>query len=233
MGSESQSFVLGFMPLEINRVAEGTHGAIEATGADELTQLQRLIDAGVITGIDSPSDVLFLEQSQGSRTPRNYSELKAQGYVLGNCAHCHNPRGYPSVQNPVLVNVLDFLPANAPVGGVFQFPLEMYSPRIFRGVSGSTPIPYITPSLVDLPRIDPSSGDQAADPFVDVTPSGISWIDYAPWRSIIYRNVDSVFAYTDDFALPPHADEQPGVRSAREADPRRLDGEHPGGHRRL
>ena len=100
MGSPSQSFVLGFTPLQINRRPQSVGGNIEATGADELTQLQRLIDAGVITGIGSPSDVLPLEQSEGDRSPRNDSELVAQGYILGNCAHCHNPRGFPTVQNP-------------------------------------------------------------------------------------------------------------------------------------
>ena len=24
-------------------------------------------------------------------------ELKAQAYMVGNCAHCHNPRGFPSI----------------------------------------------------------------------------------------------------------------------------------------
>ena len=31
---------------------------------------------------------------------------------------------------------------------------------------------------------------------------GLGW--YAPWRSLIYRNVDNPFAYTDDSALFPH-----------------------------
>ena len=206
MGSPSEAFVLGFTPLQINRRPVGVGGVIEATGPDELTQLQRFIDAGVITGIDSPSDVLPLELSQGSRTPRNDYELTAQGYVLGNCSHCHNPRGFPSVQNPVLVNVLNFLPG--PSGGIFQFPLERYSPRIGRGLTGSTPIPYITPSLVDLPKTVPdsanSNGVPGADWFVNGLAGSVAWVDYAPWRSIIYRNVDSAFAYTDDFALFPH-----------------------------
>ena len=45
------------------RRATGTGGNIEPTSADELTQLQRFIDYGVVTGIDSPSDVLPLEQA--------------------------------------------------------------------------------------------------------------------------------------------------------------------------
>ncbi len=203
MGSPSQSFVLGFTPLQINRRPSGEGGVIEEAGPDELTQLQRLIDAGVITGIDSPDDVLPLEQSQGNRAPRNYSELTAQGYMLGNCAHCHNPRGFPTVQNPVLQNVLDFLP-DPTFGGIFQFPLERYSPRIGRGSSGTEPIPYITPSLVDLPRTDTQSGLAAGDVFVIGSNSKAHSAIYAPWRSIIYRNVDAAFAYVDDLALYPH-----------------------------
>ena len=203
MGSPSQSFVLGFTPLQINRRPTGTGGVIEEAGPDELTLLERLVDLGVVSGIDSLSDVLPLEQSQGSRAPRNDYEVTAQGYMLGNCAHCHNPRGFPSVQNPVLVNVLNFLPSS--VGGIFQFPLERYSPRIGRGITGTTPIPYITPSLVDLPRLDPNSGQPAADIFTQGTgPDSLFWVIYAPWRSLIYRNVDSAFAYTDDLALYPH-----------------------------
>ena len=203
MGSQTQSFVLGFIPLQIARRPVGVGGVIEPMGPDELTQLQRLIDLGVLSGIDSVTDVLPLEQSEGSRTPRNDYELTAQGYVLGNCSHCHNPNGLPTVQNPVLKGVLDMLPSAT--GGLFQFPLERYSPRIGRGLSGSTPIPYITPSLVDLPRLDPSSGNQAADVFTQGTgPDDAFWVIYAPWRSLIYRNADNAFAYTDDLALYPH-----------------------------
>lgn len=206
MGSPSAGFVLGFTPLQINRRPVGEGGVIEPTGADELSQLQRLIDYGVISGVDSLADVLPLEDSQGTRTPRNNEELVAQGYLLGNCAHCHNPIGFPTVQNPVLKDVLNFLPS--PNGGIFQFPLERYSPRIGRGITGTTPIPYITPSLVDLPRFDPKNPtNRAPDPFLgtsDAPGLPLSNAAYAPWRSIIYRNVDSAFSYTDDLALFPH-----------------------------
>jgi mono/diheme cytochrome c family protein len=221
MGSPSDAFVLGFTPLQINRRPTGSGGTIEATGPDELTQLQRFIDAGIVTGINSPSDLAPLEQSQGNRTPRNEQELVAQGYALGNCTHCHNPRGFPTVQNPVLKDIFDLLPSAT--GGLFQYPLERYSPRIGRGLTGTTPIPYITPSLLDLPREAPN-GDQVADPFINaesqavsaalldggannnnlVNGYDISFVEYAPWRSIIYRNVDSLFAYVDDNALYPH-----------------------------
>jgi mono/diheme cytochrome c family protein len=196
MGSPSAGFVLGFTPLQIARRPPGEGGVIEPTGPDELTQLQRFIDYGLVTGINSQADVVPLEQSQGTRTPRNNQELVAQGYLLGNCAHCHNPIGFPTVQNPVLKEVLDFLPNSGPVGGIFQLSLEAMSPRIFRGYGGTTPIPYITPSLMDLPRFD-SGGNPLLDIFASV---GV----FGPWRSLIFRNVEDAFPYTDDGALYPH-----------------------------
>ncbi|MGH7435029.1 MAG: hypothetical protein ACRENE_05080 [Polyangiaceae bacterium] len=208
-GSWSQNFVLGFNPLQINQRPTGTGGVIEETGPDELTQLQRFIDYGLITGMDSPADVVPLEKSEGDRSPRNNYELVAQGYMFGNCSHCHNPHGNPSVANPILIPVLNFLPS--PTSGIFQFPLEKYSPRIFRGATGETQIPYITPSLMDMPRLDPQSqqGFHKSDPFLSVKSLGdtgdvIAGAAFAPWRSLIYRNVDNPFAYTDDFGLFPH-----------------------------
>ena len=77
-------------------------------------------------------------------------ELKAQAYMLGNCAHCHNPRGFPSITKPELTNKLNFLP-NDKDGGIFEFPFERYSPIRSRGGNGQIPIPYVTPSLRDYP----------------------------------------------------------------------------------
>ena len=59
--------------------------------------------------------------------PRNEHELVAQSYMVGNCAHCHNPRGFPTVNNPVLASKLDFLPSAT--GGVFQFDMTLTSPH--------------------------------------------------------------------------------------------------------
>lgn len=200
-GSANGDFVLGFLPLQINRRPVGEGGVIEPTGPDELTQLQRFIDYGLVTGMSSPSDVLPLENSEGSRIPRpstgNY-ELVAQGYMLGNCSHCHNPNGAPSLQQPALVPLLNFLPG--PDGGIFQFPLESYSPDTFRGPTSSTKVPFITPSLVDQPKSDSLvSGNGAFDAASDGIPA-----IYAPWRSFIYRNTDTAFTYGDDNALFPH-----------------------------
>ena len=216
MGSPSQSFILGFTPLQLNTrpcspetIASNGHcdaGQVEPASGDELTQVDRLTSYGVISGYGT-SNLIKLEDPQGtSKAPRKVrtdQELVAQGYMLGNCSHCHNPNGYPSVEHPELKPLLNFLPGTD--GGIFEFPLERYSPRIFRNVSGDGPIPYITPSLRDrfgdpahgwTPKLvhqQAMAGGQSTYAFID-----------APWRSLIYRNVDSPFTYTDDSAIYPH-----------------------------
>ena len=166
MGSPTADFVLGFTPLQVNRRAGmvGTAGLFEEATGDELTQLQRLIDYGVISGITSAADVLPLEKSEGTRAPRNDFELLAQGYALGNCAHCHNPRGFPTKKAPVLKDVLNFLPS-ADGGGLFQFPLDRTSPVRARGANQDVLIPYITcPRSTITRRPDPN-------------PDGRKWLD--------------------------------------------------------
>jgi mono/diheme cytochrome c family protein len=206
MGSPSQSFNLGFTPLQVARRPTGQGGVYEPAMGDELTQLQRLIDYGVITGVNSPDDILPLENSEGSRQPRNVYELDAQAYMVGNCAHCHNPRGFPSTKEPLLANVLIFLPGAGPNNGIFQLPLELVSPVRKRGVNQDVNIPYITPSLYDIARTEeipkyfcPSSSDGSCSG----TGQAPSFI-LAPWRSLIYRNVDTPYDYFDDFAPFPH-----------------------------
>jgi mono/diheme cytochrome c family protein len=206
MGSPSQSFVLGFTPLQVARRATGEGGTYEAASADELTQLQRMIDYGVISGMSSPSDVLPLELSEGSRVPRNAHELAAQAYMVGNCAHCHNPRGFPSIKQPELKDVLRFLPGAGSNDGIFQFPLDRFSPVRKRGLLQNVPIPYITPSLYDIP-----SDSVTSKYFCPDEPQGAcggaasdqQWI-LAPWRSLIYRNTDTPYDYFDDYTPFPH-----------------------------
>jgi mono/diheme cytochrome c family protein len=201
MGSPSGSFVLGFTPLQVWRRPQGEGGVIEPAGEDELDQLERLIDYGVITGIESSADIIPLEDSQLPRKPRNEHELTAQAYMFGNCAHCHNPRGFPSKENPELEPLLNFWPAAG--GGIFEFPLETYSPRIKRGINGDIPMPYITPSIRDL---TPRTGVQHTRKY-DVNDTGlvttVVHLD-APWRSLLWRAVDTPFPYADDYAIFPH-----------------------------
>jgi mono/diheme cytochrome c family protein len=208
MGSPTNNFVLGFFPLQILRRENDIGAEFEPTGPDEATQLQRFLDYGLITGMRSPADVLPIERSQPGREARNEYELKAQAYLLGNCAHCHNPRGFPSVKSPELKDALDFLPSAK--GGVFRFPLDRMSPLRKRGVNLDVPMPYITPSLreypvanADTPNWTAKWAHCATDPtFCFGYKTGVKHYD-APWRSLIYRNVEAPFAYADDFVIYP------------------------------
>ncbi|HVY39008.1 MAG TPA: hypothetical protein VHM31_13780 [Polyangia bacterium] len=206
MGSASASFILGFMPLQIARRPQGTAGVIEPAMGDELTQLQRFIDYGLIKGMASPDDVLPLDKSQGTRAPRNAQELTAQAYMLGNCSHCHNPRGFPTTKQPALKDFLNFLPSAT--GGIFQFPLDRTSPIRKRGLNRDVPIAYVTPSLYDLPSEGASSKFFCPD---NVAGGGecsgsktLPKYILAPWRSLVYRNVDTPSDYFDDFSPFPH-----------------------------
>lgn len=222
MGSPMANFVLGFLPVQIARRQDGAPGSYEPTGPDEMTQMQRFIDYGVVTGMASPNEVLPLEGSQGSRKPRNDQELAAQAYMVGNCAHCHNPRGFPTVKSPDLKEALNLLPGKD--GGVFQFPLERMSPLRGRGIDHDVPIPYITPSLREYPVGERGEfGDNWTPKWVECNnvtdvnnplysplvrffcprrSKGVGHLA-APWRSLIYRNVDTPFMYADDFVIFP------------------------------
>jgi mono/diheme cytochrome c family protein len=221
-GSPNESFVLGFTPLQIHRrpcskedpASCAAAGLIEPTGPDELTQLQRLVDVGLISGIDSADEITLLEQPQGERAPRNEHELLAQGYLLGNCSHCHNPNGFASDSAPELTEALDFLP-RPDGGGIFQFPLERFSQRNARGPEGQTRLPYITPSLRDLLPVGLTQNYPYTTKFwrtqnvvLDESGKVISTVTTdrhmaAPWRSLIFRNTHAPYTYADDFAFFP------------------------------
>ncbi len=205
MGSHSSSFILGFTPMDILRRPLGEGGVLLPAGPDELTQLDRLVDYGVITGVDSAADITLLENSQGDRKPRNEHELSAQAYMFGNCAHCHNPNGFPSHQAPELAPLLNFFPS--PEGGIFQFPLERFSPRLHRGIEGDVELPYITPSLYDITPDDRLFWKpKAVARYGATAKTGTVPVDYleAPWRSLIWRNTDTPFPYSEDYTIFPH-----------------------------
>ena len=184
-------FVLGFDPIQLRRRPLDEGGVIERADEDELSQLERLIDYGLFSDITSQDEVLLLENQQGARRPRNVHELRAQGYMVGNCMHCHNPYGFPSWQSSELLAALNFLPsADKHDGGVFQFPLDRVSPRVRRGPTQDTPIPYLSPSLDDVAA--------------QVSGSYKAKMSKAPWQSMLYRNTESKQTYDDDFAVFPH-----------------------------
>jgi mono/diheme cytochrome c family protein len=227
MGAPGRDFILGFTPLQINRRPLGEGGVIEPAEQHELDQFDRFISYGLITGIRSAREVIPLEDTQPGKAPRNRHELNAQGYVYGNCAHCHNPRGFPSMRERSLSEALNFEPGTK--GGIFEFPLDKFSPRTFRGTNQDIQVPYITPSLFDHPvaLLANRSLDDA------VKKQGMKWIEevgdkvgaepeaamlpnleqfpllqgrplLAPWRSLIYRNVDAPFSYEDGSTIYPH-----------------------------
>lgn len=227
MGSSSHSYILGFNPWQVDRRPEGEGGIYENPTADELTQLARLIEYGVVSGIE-PGEAK-LEESQGDRLPRNDYELTAQGYMLGNCAFCHNPHGFPVVQNPLLAPFNMFPSEDG--GGIFQFSLERYSPRAKAGKDQKIRFPYITPAFgdhwadkQDLTRRndkempwghlespptedfydDPPPPDvyDALDELGNVKERLLRFL--GPWRSLIWRNVYTPFTYNEDFTIFIH-----------------------------
>jgi mono/diheme cytochrome c family protein len=224
MGSSSHSFVLGFTPWQIDRRQTGEGGIYEEPNADELTQLQRFIDYGIVTG-DTPGQVK-LEESQliatPPRSPRNDYELKAQGYMMGNCAFCHNPHGYPVVTNPVLKE-FELFPSET--GGIFQFPLQKYSPRAKAGASQSVSLPYITAAFGEVTLTADDKPDASAkkslyappedgvypvvdatkvDPPPDYDPSTGTLTFLGPWRSLIWRNTYTPFTYNENGTIYIH-----------------------------
>jgi hypothetical protein len=231
MGSSSHSFILGFTPWQVDRRQSGDGGTYEDPNDDELTQLQRFLDYGIITGV-KPGQVK-LEESQlianPPRSPRNDHELKAQAYMMGNCAFCHNPHGFPVVTNPQLKE-FELFPSET--GGVFQFPLEKFSPRAKAGVAQSLRFPYITPGfgdfILDGSDTPEKSGVQDTKmltfsfgggvPVIDGDPSAPNFNpdspDYnantgtftflGPWRSLIWRNTYTPFTYNEDGTIFIH-----------------------------
>jgi mono/diheme cytochrome c family protein len=213
MGSSSRSYILGFSPWQADRRPAGEGGVYsdhdrEPT-TDEIAQLQRLIEYGVVQGIE-PGEAK-LEASQGERAPRNEHELNAQAYMIGNCAFCHNPSGFPTVQNPLLGPFNMFPDHDA--GGVFQFPLERFSPRAKFGPAQDVRFPYITPAFGNFPGGEPKSllwsvaGEPVIDPLEypsDYKPDEGIFTMLGPWRSLIWRNVYTPFTYSEGSTIFIH-----------------------------
>lgn len=211
-GSLEENFVLGLSPLQLNRRPEGIAGVLDTPSKDELDLLAHWIELGVFRGLNHIDQIEGLEAPQSPisspgtqakpRDPRNDREVRAQGYILGNCAHCHNPRGYASMRAPVLRDALNMHPLSQG-GGIYQFPLDRMSPRKRRGSNKDIEIPYISPSLFDV-------GIAISDSPVDLPntenrtfKNGALLTAKAPWRSLIYRNVDTPFTYAADSTLWP------------------------------
>lgn len=91
-GSPNQNTVLGFIPLQINKRNLGEAGRLDAPASHDLDQVERFISYGILTGVKTKAELPVLENAGTSR-PRNIHEIRANGYMVGNCYHCHNPNG--------------------------------------------------------------------------------------------------------------------------------------------
>jgi mono/diheme cytochrome c family protein len=92
MGSEGQNFVIGFSPLQLHRRAFGEAGREMPTVQNEVDQVERFRKYGLIENSPPEKEWPVLE-AMGTSLARNEHELRASGYTVGNCAHCHNPNG--------------------------------------------------------------------------------------------------------------------------------------------
>lgn len=122
MGSPTKNFVLGFQPLQINKRKLGDAGRLDPVAEHDLDQVQRFISYGFIQGIRSVDELPVLERS-GKQEARNAHELRASGYAVGNCYHCHNPSGLAFTKENGIR--LSFAP-----GEMFQFNTQQKSVQI-------------------------------------------------------------------------------------------------------
>lgn len=120
MGAENQSGVVGFTPLQINRRQLGSAGRTESIGASELDLKHRLVGHGVLGDFKEYHDLPRLEYYP-SQTELNDHTLRAQGYFLGNCAHCHNPKGFATVDGGISFDLSE--------GKIFNFNTHLTSKR--------------------------------------------------------------------------------------------------------
>ncbi len=105
MGSSTQNFVLGFTPLQINKRGLDNGGRLDPVREDDLNQVARFIDYGILGALKSAGELPKLED-QGSSKPRNVHELRASGYTVGNCFHCHNPKGLAILESDPKVELM-------------------------------------------------------------------------------------------------------------------------------
>lgn len=127
-----QDFVLGFTTLQLNRRAFGEAGRDREIGADEASQIQRFVEAGLLKNINHHSDLPLLEKSN-TRNAKNIHELRLQGYMVGNCAHCHNPEGFAMKENKVTLDLRE--------GQIFDFDVR----RITRDSTRNSPKYFAKP----------------------------------------------------------------------------------------
>lgn len=146
MGSDTKSFILGFSPLQINRRKPGEYARNQKVSADEITLAERLAAYGVVSGYVRAEELPRLE-SAGTASFKNIYEFRAQQYMVGNCAHCHNPEGFAAKSGITL---------SLHAGAIFNFNTRMrsvnYPNRAIVHTSGDEGRSYIYNKLADPPQ---------------------------------------------------------------------------------
>lgn len=110
-GAANGDFVLGFTALQLNRRDIGDAGRDQPVGSSELVQAARLMSYGLLANVRTPAALPALEHFPSSAYV-NEHVIRAQGYAIGNCAHCHNPKGL-AIQRKAALRLDD--------GALFQF----------------------------------------------------------------------------------------------------------------
>jgi mono/diheme cytochrome c family protein len=196
-GSAGQNFVLGFTPVQISRRPEGEGGIYDPVGADELEQVKRLGEYGVLKGAAQAFPRLEDPTPDGRRA-RNALELRAQAYALGNCAPCHSPTG-----SAASLSALNFTP-----GGLFQFPLAGPTGTAGRSAARGG-LPYLS-NRFSVPQTRFSGQTVLPAPFHDDPAAATKrtsppeqLANLAPWESVFYRNVEAPYSYASDSVVYP------------------------------
>lgn len=121
-GSPTQNFILGFQPLQINKRPFGAAGRMDPAYAHDLDQVRRFISYGLISGLKSADELPVLENT-GQLRASNVHELRANGYMVGNCYHCHNPNGLAFTKENGITLALG-------PGDIFQFSTHQRSTQM-------------------------------------------------------------------------------------------------------
>jgi hypothetical protein len=116
-GAPGDNFVLGFTPLQINRRDVGEAGRDQPVNEDELNQVKRFIQYGMLSE-RTAANLPKLEYFPSSTLLDDHT-VRAQGYMVGNCAHCHNPKGYAKLEANISMNLS--------AGRIFDFDTNLTS----------------------------------------------------------------------------------------------------------
>jgi mono/diheme cytochrome c family protein len=234
-GTSQKSFVLGFSPYQLH-IRDTDHSGQPVLRSPEwLGQMDRLRQGGVLTAEAAAFRPQLENFEKKEHIPAHRKDTQpfvadAQGYFLGNCAHCHNPAGYAYRSGQIKFDLR--------AGKATEFPTHL-TPTTFNNDNlklvssvGNLDVSYLFRRVagepgelrgqVRMPLHTPGSPDCAA---VDAVGRWI--LSYNPSLSadeIRKHSFGKPCAKADDFTRPPveWIDEDPTVNE-RDYTPRRAD----------